>query len=112
MLSMKLIRIYEAELSRRRTDLYIDDEIGIFVLEFFDDDGDFVVSTDIEGRELEYVESVAINWVASPDLCSSMAGCYKINVLLENINTITRELIKKQHNVNEIMINTGLDSSL
>jgi hypothetical protein len=45
---MKLLKIYESDLSKRKTELYLDNITGIFILEFYDNDGNFVASELIE----------------------------------------------------------------
>jgi hypothetical protein len=109
---MKLLKIYESDLSKRKTELYLDNITGIFILEFYDNDGNFVASELIEKRSMEHIESIAINWIVSPELCDSIISSYKVNNILAAICDITGNLIHKQHNINEKLINITYEIDL
>lgn len=102
---MILITIYQSHESKRKSELYFDKIQNELVVEYFDEDGNFVGSEYYRNKPIEFVESIALNWVVGSIINESILLRHKAEYMTEALLSLINPTIHKQQDINEKLSN-------
>ena len=111
MYNMRLLKTFQAEKSNRKADIYFDTIQNEFLIEYYDESGDYVTTESFRNKKIEFVESVAINWVIAKFIYNSVINIHKHTLIMESLSDILRNSIHKQQNYNEMLSQILIDKA-
>ena len=106
---MRLLKTFQSESSKRKADIYFDAIQNEFIIEYYGEQGDFITQESFKNKKVDYVESIAVNWVIAKLINESVLNLHKAEVLLESLSDVITHSIHKQQNLNENLSNIILN---